>query len=197
MTLSVATMITGILLALRLSGVDALTAPRILAVALLVVGGGLLVGAWVGRARWLIAVGLVLALALGLSVAARDAGLADGVGERRWTATGDASYSLGAGEAVLDLTALEDRRQVDVDAEVGVGRLLVLVPKGARVTGEAEVGVGELLQVFDDGRRRDLNPDDDTDVSRRFSFDGSVEGPVVELDLEVGMGQIEVRRVAS
>ena len=197
MTLSVATMITGILLALRLSGVDALTAPRILAVALLVVGGGLLVGAWVGRARWLIAVGLVLALALGLSVAARDAGLADGVGERRWSPTGDASYSLGAGKAVLDLTALGDRRQVDVDAEVGVGRLLVLVPKGARVTGEAEVGVGELLQVFDDGRRRDLNPDDDTDVSRRFSFDGSVEGPVVELDLEVGMGQIEVRRVAS
>ena len=70
MTLSVATLVTGVLLALRLSGVDALTAPRILAVALLVVGGGVLVGAFVGRARWLIPVGLVLALALGLSVAA-------------------------------------------------------------------------------------------------------------------------------
>ena len=86
---------------------------------------------------------------------------------------------------------------VDVDAEVGVGRLLVLVPAGARVTGEAEAGVGELLQVLEDGRRRELNPDDDTEVSRRFVFDGSVEGPRVELDLEVGMGQIEVRRVAS
>jgi hypothetical protein len=42
-----------------------------------------------------------------------------------------------------------------------------------------------------------LNPDDDTDVRRRFAFDGTVEGPQVELDLEVGMGQIEVRRVAS
>ena len=197
MTLSVATLVTGVLIALRLTGVDALTAPRIIAVALLVVGGGLLVGAFVGRARWLIPVGLVLALALGLSAAASDAGFGDGVGERRWTPTGDASYTLGAGEAVLDLTAVPDRRQVDVDAEVGVGRLLVLVPEGARVTGEAEAGVGELLQVFEDGRRRELNADDDTDVSRRFVFDGSVEGPQVELDLEVGMGQIEVRRVAS
>ena len=65
------------------------------------------------------------------------------------------------------------------------------------VTGEAQVGVGELVQVFDDGRRRDLNPDDDTDVQERFSFPGEPGGPEVELDLEVGMGQIEVRRVAS
>ena len=85
MVLSVATLVTGVLLALRLSGVDAITTPRVLAVALLVVGGGLLVGAWVGRARWLIAVGLVLALALGASVAARGTGLDDGFGERTWT----------------------------------------------------------------------------------------------------------------
>ena len=196
MTVSLATMVTGVLLALRLLGVESLTAPRILAVALLVVGGGLLVGAWVGRARWLIAVGLGLTLALGASVAARDAGLVDGVGERTWTPTGDASYALGAGEAVLDLSALPDRRQVDVDAEVGLGRLLVLVPEGTRVTGEAELGVGEM-QLVEDGRRRDLNPDDDTEVSRTFTFDGPVEGPQVELDLEVGMGQIEVRRVES
>jgi hypothetical protein len=197
LTLSVATMLTGVLLALRLSGVDALTAPRILAVALLVVGGGLLVGAWIGRARWLIAVGLVLALALGGSVAAGSAGLDDGLGERTWTPTGDASYSLGAGEAVLDLSALRPRTSSEIDVELRVGRLLVLVPPDVQVTGEAEAGVGELLQVFDDGRRRVLNPDDDTDVRRRFAFDGTVEGPQVELDLEVGMGQIEVRRVAS
>ena len=198
LTLSLTTLVTGVLLALRLSGVESLTAPRILAVALLVVGGGLLVGAWVGRARWLIAVGLVLALALGGSVAARGSGLDDGLGERRWTPTGDASYALGAGEAVLDLSALRPRTTSEVDVELGVGRLLVLVPRDVRVTGEAQTGVGELVQVFDDGRRRVLNPDDDTDVSKRFVFDGDDEaGPVVELDLEVGMGQIEVRRVAS
>lgn len=197
LVVSVATLLTGVLLALRLSGVEQLTASRVLAVALLVVGVGLLVGAWVGRARWLIAVGLVLALALGASVAVRGSGLADGVGERTWTPTGDASYSLGAGEAVLDLRALPDGRRAEVDAEIGLGRLLVLVPQGARVTGTAGIGVGELLQVFQDGRRRDLNPDDDTDVTRRFVFDGSVGGPQVELDLEVGMGQIEVRRGAS
>ncbi len=194
LTLSAATMLTGLLLALRLSGVESLTAPRILAVALLVVGAGLLLGAFVGRARWLIAPGLVLALALGASVAARNAGLGDGLGERTWTPAGDASYSLGAGEAVLDLSALPARGSFDVDAELGVGRLLVLVPRDVRVTGEAEAGVGELLVVQGDGRRRVLDPDDDTDVRERFSFPGQAGGPTVELDLEVGMGQIEVRR---
>jgi hypothetical protein len=197
LTLSLATLLTGVLLALRLSGVDALTAPRIIAVALLVVGGGLLVGAWVGRARWLIAVGLVLALALGMSVAARDAGFENGLGERTWTPVGDASYELGAGEAVLDLSSLPARGSYDVDAEVGVGRLLVLVPRDVRVSGEAQAGVGEVLQVLGDGRRRVLNPDDDTDVRKRFSFPGETGGPSVELDLEVGMGQIEVRRGAA
>ncbi len=197
LTVSLATLITGVLLALRLSGVDALTAPRIIAVALLVVGAGLLVGAWVGRARWLIAVGLVLALALGGSVAARSAGLDDGIGERTWTPTGDASYALGAGEAVVDLTSLRPGEPVEVDAELGVGRLLVLVPQDVRVTGEAQLGVGEIVQVFGDGRRRDLNPDDDTEVTERVFFAGESGGPEVELDLEVGMGQIEVRRVQS
>ncbi len=194
LTLSAATLLTGLLLALRLSGVESLTAPRILAVALLVVGAGLLVGAFVGRARWLVVPGLVLALALGASVAARDAGLDDGLGERTWTPARDASYALGIGEAVLDLSSLPARGSYDVDAEVGAGRLLVLVPRDVRVTGEAEAGVGEVLQVFGDGRRRDLDPDDDTDVRERFSFPGQPGGPTVELDLEVGVGQIEVRR---
>ena len=197
LTLSAATLLSGVLLALRLSGVDSLTAPRILAVALLVVGGGLLVGAWVGRARWLIAVGLLLALALGASAAARSAGLQDGIGQRTWTPAGDGSYALGVGEGVLDLSGLRPGAPVEVDAEVGVGHLLVLVPRDVRVTGEAEAGVGELLQVDGDGRRRVLNPDDDTDVRERVFFPGEDGGPEVELDLEVGMGQIEVRRVAS
>ena len=83
-----------------------------------------------------------------------------------------------------------------VDVEVGVGRVLVLVPRDVRVTGEAEAGVGELLRV-EDGRRRVLNPDDDTDVRERVFFAAEPGGPQVELDLEVGMGQIEVRRGAA
>jgi hypothetical protein len=98
---------------------------------------------------------------------------------------------------VLDLSSLPADGATEVDVELGVGRLLVLVPREVRVTGEAEAGVGELLQVSADGRRRVLNPDDDTDVRERVFFPGETGGPRVELDLEVGMGQIEVRRVAS
>jgi hypothetical protein len=97
---------------------------------------------------------------------------------------------------VLDPSSLP-AGSTQVDAELGVGRLLVLVPRDVRVTGAAEAGVGELLQVFGDGRRRVLDPDDDTDVRERVFFPGEDGGPTVELDLEVGMGQIEVRRAAS
>lgn len=195
LTLSVALLLTGVLSALRLSGVDALTPERVLAVALLVVGGGLLVGAWVGRARWLIPVGLVLALLTAGTAAARSAGLEDGVGDLTWTPTRSGAYSLGAGEAVLDLRDLRRGADVEIDAEVGFGSLTVLVPSDVRAQVVAEAGLGEVSRVDLGGRRTVLGADDDTDLREEFVV-GSGDG-AVELDLEVGVGEIEVRRVAA
>ena len=193
LTLSAATLVAGVLLALRLSGVDALTPERILAVALLVVGGGLLVGAHVGRARWLIPVGLLLAAALALTSAARGAGLDDGVGQRSWTPVAGGTYDLGAGEAVLDLRDVQDGARLD--AGVGVGSLVVLVPPGVEAVVEAEVGIGEIARAAESGRRTVLTSGDETELSEDFVV-GSGDRRV-ELDLEVGMGEIEVRRGAA
>jgi phage shock protein PspC (stress-responsive transcriptional regulator) len=195
LTLSVALLLTGVLSALRLSGVDALTPERILAVALLVVGAGLLVGVRVGRARWLIPVGLVLALLTAGTAAARSAGLEDGFGERTWTPTAGGEYSLGAGEAVLDLSDLPPGADAEIDAEIGFGSLTVLVPSDVRAQVVAEAGLGEVSRVELGGRRTVLSTDD-TDLRETFTVPGTGDG-TVQLDLEVGVGEIEVRRVAA
>lgn len=203
LTLSVTVLVTGILLALRENGVEQLTVARILAVALLVVGAGLVLGTWWGRARWLALVGLVLAGLLVPAALLEDApgSLSGGIGERTWVpadaAARDRSYQLGAGEAVLDLRQLEPggARRV-IDAEVGVGMLLVIVPEDLVVRVAAEVGLGEIAVRDLDGSRTDQGPDG-ADLYEEFVVGGPARDATVELDLEVGAGEIEVRRATS
>jgi len=193
-TVSAAALVAGGLLLLRALDVDGITAPRVLAAALLVVGAGLLVGVFRGRARWLIAVGLVLALALA-PVAALDGRLAGGVGERTWVPTvseGVTVYRLGAGEAVLDLRRLEPGAVPGLRAEVGLGSLLVLVPSDLRVEVVTDLGLGELREstgTADRAVRSSTNPDD------ALLRVGPDTGRVLELELQVDIGEIEVRRV--
>jgi hypothetical protein len=188
-------LVTGALLALRLAGLDGITAPRIVAAALLVVGAGLVVGTWVGRARWLLPVGALLVLALGATSAASGAGVGDGLGERRWTPTSTDDFRLGIGEGVLDLRELPPSTQVpQISAEIGAGNLVVLVPRDLVVDVRAEAGRGRITWPTDGGGRIEVDEDDER-VQRSFRI-GS--GPAeAELDLEVGLGRIEVRRVAA
>lgn len=181
-TLSVAALVAGVLLVLREAGQDWVTAPRVIAAAMLVVGAGLVVGTWVGRARWLLAVGLVLGLLL-VPASAADGG----AGDRTWVPTaadGTTTFRLGAGEAVLDLRQLEPGSVDEIAARVGLGSLTVLVPDDLRVRATTDVGLGEVRQ---DGER------DRTDTIVL----GPVAGDELRLDLEVGVGEIEVRRVAA
>jgi len=193
-TVSAAALLAGVLLLLRELGVDGITGPRVVAAAMLVVGVGLLVGTWLGRARWLLAVALALGLVL-LPYAALDGRLAGGAGERAWvptSATAPPVYRLGAGEAVLDLREVEPPFDSPIRAGVGVGQLVVLVPDGLRVRVTTDVGLGEVVE-------RTADPDGLLLDQRQRQEDGAFvvgprTGPVLELDLEVGLGQIEVRR---
>ena len=193
LTLSVAALVAGVLLAARLSGAEGITAEHVLAACLLVVGGGLVVGTWWGRARWLFAVGVLLALALA-ATAAVDGRLDDGVGERTWVARDGGEYRLGAGQAVLDLRSLSGGGRAEVSAEVGFGELVVLVPDGLSVAVTSDVGLGELRVEQEDGSQRTLGGDDD--LHDEFVV-GEGQDVSVELDLEVGVGAVEVRRVAA
>jgi hypothetical protein len=80
--------------------------------------------------------------------------------------------------------------------DLGAGEIVVLAPEGLLVRVDAEVNMGELVVRELNGDLRSLGTGSDERVERQFDV-GNSDDPVVELDLEVSAGQIEVRRVAS
>ncbi|MFD9906653.1 PspC domain-containing protein [Streptomyces sp. NPDC059063] len=108
------------------------------------------------------------------------------------------AYELGTGVGTLDLSGIDLRKDqtLTTRAEVGAGRLKVIVPKDARVELEVEVGVGDIQLPSDDRRDVDIAPGKE----RKATLDppaGSKGGGTVDLRLEVGVGQAEVARAAS
>lgn len=162
------------------------------ALALACVGAGLLTGAWWGRARWLIPVGLLLVpVALIATLAPRGMGYGGGAGEVLERPLSHAqlapAYELGAGQLTLDLRGLDlSGEQRQVSASIGVGELLVVVPEGVAVSVRAEAGVGEVdvLGVHRSGLRPRVQT---REVGAGF-------GGGLELDLRVGLGQVRVVR---
>lgn len=171
----------------------------VLAVALLVVGGGLIVGAWWGRSRGLIGWGVVLTVLVLVASIPAMVGLDDvrtmavgGMGERSWQpATAEEiapRYELGMGDATLDLSEIDfDGADVAVAAHVGLGELTVYVPDDVDVDTDGSVGVGEL-------RLFDLAASGMGNLERRVA--DTVADPAGELDLtaSVGMGELVVTR---
>lgn len=171
----------------------------VLAVALLVVGGGLIVGAWWGRSRGLIGWGVLLTVLVLVASIPAMAGLDDvrtvavgGMGERSWQpATVEEiapRYELGMGDATLDLSEIDfDGADVAVAAQVGLGELTVYVPDDVDVDTDGSVGVGEL-------RLFDLAASGMGNLQRRVA--DTVADPAGELDLtaSVGMGELVVTR---
>lgn len=178
-----------------------------LAWGLVVLGLGLLVGTWWGRARSVSAVAVLTTLVL-LSTVSYGVPLRGGVGERVWEPTSVAqvrpSYELAAGLLVLDLRSLDvpAGTTVAVEATVAAGTVLVQLPGdvGVRVRGEAGLGEVDLPgQPVGSG----TGPGSRT-VSGGLGVEASTvsrpraaRAETVDLDLSVGVGTVEVRRAAS
>lgn len=143
----------------------------------------------------LVAAGVTLAL-LGAAASALNLDLVDGgVGDRRY-APGELTelrheYSLGIGSLGIDLTRLEPAGEtagaVPLRATIGIGELVVAVPRGASVVVDARVAVGELDVR---GRRRSgvdvrLQTDDAGDAAEG-------DAPSFRLELEGGIGSVRV-----
>ena len=164
----------------------------VLGTALAIVATGLLVGAFMGRARGLIVLGILLTLATSLA-AATDQRLSGGVGERVWVpataAAAERDHRLAVGDAELDLTQLPEGSAVDVEARLGVGELRVYVPADARVVVDAHVGAGntEMFDRADEGG---------TDIDRtvRVGPTGSPSGTRITIEAEVGLGNLRVEQ---
>ncbi|MGN6242074.1 MAG: PspC domain-containing protein, partial [Motilibacteraceae bacterium] len=198
-TFSLALLAAGVVAAWGAASHDLDAWPLALAAALAVTGLGLVVGAFAGRARGLIALGLVLTLLLSAATVARAAfGGSATIGERTWAPTSatatDPSYDLGIGSGVLDLSQVHPDGELAVSVHVGVGELVVTVPRDVAVDVVARAGAGEV-------RMPDGGTTSGTDARRSWTSDGvsgnaSSAGRLV-LDLSVGLGNVEVRRAAS
>lgn len=155
--------------------------------ALAVMGIGLVIGAWWGRARILILLALLLTpLAVGATFV--TAPLEGGIGAPRFTPANAAElrdeYRLLTGSMTLDLTELSvGRRPVQIAASVAVGELVVILPRDASVEIRTRAGAGQvtLFNEYTVGTGLD-------DVFVRHHQYGTT----YILDLEVGIGGVLV-----
>jgi phage shock protein PspC (stress-responsive transcriptional regulator) len=160
-----------------------------LAVSLLAVGAAMVVGSRWGRARGLIAVGLLLA-ALASAASFLDLSLEGGAGQRfRHPLTVEAlhPYRLGAGELTVDLTDLQinSGEIAEVHARVGLGQLTVIVPDNVHVRAKTHVAAGQVDVL---GRHAE-----GTSIDEIRTFQPAVEtSKRIELDLDAGIGEINV-----
>jgi phage shock protein PspC (stress-responsive transcriptional regulator) len=186
----------GALATADLSGADI----RAAAYPALVVAGaglGLLVGSRYGRGRWLIALGVLGALALPPAVFA-DAYRGDWVDQNKQAITptdvaGIApEYSYRGGVVRLDLSGVNFTDQaVTTRIELGVGDTELIVPANVDVITDVDLGIGEA-EVFG-------SEHNGLGVSERGRDDGA-DGPgggTLTVEIEQGIGHVEVRRAAA
>jgi hypothetical protein len=175
--------------------VTSFSAVTIFGGSLLILALGILMGAWIGRARWLVLLALPLALVLwGLSLVPDQIRLdragdwvADGVGTSSFepTSEGDTAFSLGIGEGILDLASFP-ADVAQIDASLGVGQLVIYVDAGRDVVVNAEAGFGSIS-------RDAVTVADGQDLSERLVFDSpDPDAPTVTVDARVDLGEIAV-----
>ena len=157
--------------------------------ATVVLGLGMAVGTFAGRARWLVvpAIATTVAAVTASALSFAGVGLDHRSGDRtEFVGAGStvaARYRTGIGSFELNLTNYPGAASTEVD--VGVGDLTVDVPDNARVQIDARVGIGsiEAFGSTSNGYRRILTLDDNSDGTQ-----------LIKLKLRVGVGHLEVRR---
>lgn len=188
----------GVVWGLSLLGVS-LRWEVILPAALIVIGAMLLLDrrGWSGG---LVGLGIVVLVAAMLAVPLSVIG-GDDIGERQEVVTdvGELAeeHRLGIGSLVLDLRDLdlEDAEVVPVTASVGIGELRVRVPEGVSLTGDARAGIGAVQGT--DGSRGGFGVDANLEDLHDEVTDGPAgdgASPMLELDLQVGIGQVVITR---
>ncbi|MEU1104264.1 PspC domain-containing protein [Streptomyces tibetensis] len=107
-------------------------------------------------------------------------------------------YDLGTGVGTLDLSRLHvsGKQTVTTRAEIGMGKVRVLVPDDVTVRLNVEVGVGDLQLPGDDPKDVDVQPGRHKEITLPPAG-GVGKSGTIDLDLQVGMGQAEVTRAAS
>jgi phage shock protein PspC (stress-responsive transcriptional regulator) len=192
-TLAGALVATGVATLISRGGGQGIRPVWLIALVLVIIGLGLVVGALFGRARWLILLGLPL-IPLVLAASLIHVPIRGGWGERtfqpRDASALDAPYRLIGGIMRLDLTHLDYGVGAEsVTASVVAGDLDVIVPTDVTVTVTGRVGAGRL-QLLD-------REDDGIQVEETRVFDAGPDANALDLHLDVSFGQINVSRVPA
>ncbi len=205
LTLSLFTIAGGIVFLLERAEAIELQPGSVLAVAMITIGVVLMLATWVGRARGLIAVGLLL-LPVAALTAAVTLPLHKGIGEQTFTPTvpsDELTYEYGIGELRVDLRELPVEGTTTVRAELGIGSMVVEVPTDVNVEIHGEAGAGQIVAttMLDDPRYRQW-PDRErgttesgwgAQLDRTFEAETETADRIV-LDVEVGLGEVVIRR---
>ena len=191
-TLAIALLVVGAAAMLDNLDAVALDPGQYPALALTVIGAGLIVGAWWGRSRMLIVAGL-LAVPPALAGTMVETPFAGGSGDREYvplhaTEVRD-RYQLGAGHMIVDLTRLRwPDEPVVVNATLAFGRIEVLVPRGVSAEFDGRIGVGQLTLMNEHKGGFGVKMDGSTE--NRATADAHVV-----VDAEASVGHISVDRV--
>lgn len=178
-----------------LTGIASVDVRVAFAAELAVVGLALLVGAWFGRSRGLIVIGLLLTLVAG-TLSAIDVPMRGDIGETIVHPSSlvrlDGHYHLAIGHLELDLngTRLDgtSRKVVLTDA---IGFIEVFVPANARVEIKARSDVGAVRVL---GRPEVSGTHAHIDV---VDDPPGAKGPRIVIDAHVGFGAIKVARTGA
>jgi phage shock protein PspC (stress-responsive transcriptional regulator) len=169
------------------------------ACALGVLGLGIAVSSRYGRTGTGTIVLAVVTCALLAAAAWLPKSVTTGWTRRTWTPASAAavrgSYALGGGvgELKLDRLPLEKGQIVTTHAEVGAGKLAVTVPKDARLELSIHVGLGDIRLPGEKSDDIDIKPGRDRTVTVPPA-DGRAAKGTLRLDLEIGLGNVEVSR---
>jgi hypothetical protein len=164
------------------------------ATALTLVGAGLVVGAFAGRSRRLIFLGLILTIGLLVSTGVERAGLHNGEVQNvtvRPVTLADlkTQYDHNVGRVVLDLRELDFTDQsLETRLDVGAGNVEVWLPPAVDATVRADIGVGHAEVLG--------NESGGTSVHRQVTDNGTdgVGGGNLRLRIDLGIGNVEVKR---
>lgn len=163
------------------------TARHYIALAFTILGLGLLVGAFAGRARYLILVGL-LAFPVLLTSPAFEYDFADWDSGTVYITPGSAdgiprSIDRGIGEVVIDLTEVPwDGEAVLLDVRLDVGELRIIIPEDLNVTGRGQVSIGQA--DFENEQSAGFNAD--------LGFSANGDNGSLKLDASVGIGHLQI-----
>ncbi|WP_344748082.1 PspC domain-containing protein [Kribbella aluminosa] len=188
---SIVVVLTG--LAIAIAALAGATTSTMLVIGLATLGGGMLLGGFVGRTLGLLPLGILLAMGAVVSTVftAVPRNFADtnyvAPQGQTITATGS-SYQFDAGSVNLDLTKAKFAPGAKVEVHGGAGEVVVKLPANVDVKGQLSTEMGNVAFLNEDrsGHNAKLTLDD-------LGADAK-PGEQVTLDLNLKLGSIKVER---